>query len=300
MTRYEAPRKVSGEARYAADFMPAGMFHGELVVSTIARGGLTSIDIRQALAEPGVVAVYTHETMPKYETPKGFYAGGPGTASFWPMTGTEIRYAGQPVAYVVAENAAAARRGASLVRATYRRPPPASRWTRPHPSPRGKKEDNIVSKGDLKAGIAAAAAVVDETWTTPFQHHNPMELFAATAHWRGEQLTVWMPSQSVRTARAGIAQAFGLAADAGRGAVALRRRRLRLEGRTAALRHADHRRGQGRRRAGAADGQPRAHVHGGDLPRRDDAEDPAGRDARRPASPPSSTSRPRRPRSSTT
>ena len=120
VTRYEAPRKVAGEAKYAADFMPAGMFHGELVVSTIARGELTAIDIRRALAEPGVVAVYTHETMPKYETPKGFYAGGPGTASFWPMTGTVIRYAGQPVAYVVAENAAAARRGAALVRATYR------------------------------------------------------------------------------------------------------------------------------------------------------------------------------------
>ena len=212
VTRYEAPRKVAGEAKYAADFMPAGMFHGELVVSSIARGELTAIDIRRALAEPGVVAVYTHETMPKYETPKGFYAGGPGTASFWPMTGNVIRYAGQPVAYVVAENAAAARRGAALVKATYRK---AAAHVEIDPAKSfaagKKKEDSILTKGDVKAGIAAAAAVVDETWTTPFQHHNPMELFAATAHWRGEQLTVWMPSQSVRTARAGIAQAFGLA-----------------------------------------------------------------------------------------
>ncbi|WP_029526345.1 hypothetical protein [Polaromonas glacialis] len=119
VTRYEAPRKVSGETKYAADFMPAGMFFGELVVSSIARGRLTSIDIREALAEPGVITVYTHETIPKYETPKGFYAGGPGTSSFWPMTGTEIKYAGQPVAFVVAENAAAARRGARLVQAKY-------------------------------------------------------------------------------------------------------------------------------------------------------------------------------------
>jgi len=212
VTRYEAPRKVSGETRYAADFMPAGLFFGELVVSPITRGQLASIDTREALAEPGVIAVYTHETIPKYETPKGFYAGGPGTSSFWPMTGTEIKYAGQPVAYVVADNAAAARRGAKLVKARYSKSvgriemDPSRSFVAP-----GKKDDNVITKGDLKAGIAAAAAVVDETYTTPFQHHNPMEMFATTAHWRGEQLTVWMPSQSVRIARAGIAAAFNLA-----------------------------------------------------------------------------------------
>ena len=37
-----------------------------------------------------------------------------------------------------------------------------------------------------------------------------MEMFAATAQWRGDKLTLWMPSQSVRTARAGVAAAFGL------------------------------------------------------------------------------------------
>lgn len=211
VTRYEALRKVTGETKYAADFMPAGMFFGELVVSPIVRGQLTAIDIREALAEPGVITVYTHETMPKYETPKGFYAGGPGTASFWPMTGTEIKYAGQPVAFVVAENAAAARRGAQRVKATYSKAAGRIEMDTANAFAAGKKEDNIVTKGNVQAGIASAAAVVDETYITPFQHHNPMEMFSTTAHWRGEQLTVWMPSQSVRTARAGVAAAFKLA-----------------------------------------------------------------------------------------
>lgn len=207
VTRYEAPRKVTGRANYAADFMPAGMLHGALATSRIALGTLTGIDVSAAEAEPGVVAVYTHETIPDYKTPKGFYAGGPGTASFWPMTGTEIRYAGQPIAYVVAETAAAARRGAALVEATY-----AEKDARIEMEPESSfaVEGMEVTKGDVAAGLDAAAATVDETYATPYQHHNPMEMFASTAEWRGDKLTLWMPSQSVRTLRVGIAAAYDL------------------------------------------------------------------------------------------
>ena len=48
VTRYEAPRKVTGDVRYAADFMPAGMLHGALAVSSIAKGKLTGLDIAAA------------------------------------------------------------------------------------------------------------------------------------------------------------------------------------------------------------------------------------------------------------
>ena len=65
-----------------------------------------------------------------------------------------------------------------------------------------------VTKGDVAAGLASAAQTVDETYVTPFQHHNPMEMFSTTAEWNGGHLTVWMPTQSVRTLRAGIAQAY--------------------------------------------------------------------------------------------
>lgn len=209
VTRYEAPRKVTGGTRYAADFMPSGMLHGALATSSIAVGEITSIDTSAAEAESGVIAVFTHENMPDYKIPKGFFQGGPGTASFWPMTGTAIRYAGQPVAYVVAENAAAARRGADLVSIEYREGKSSIKMD-PDTSFLVEAEGMEVTKGDLEAGIAAAAQVVDETWTTPFQHHNPMEMFAATAEWNGSRLTVWTPTQSVRTTRGGIALAYQL------------------------------------------------------------------------------------------
>ncbi len=213
VTRTDARRKVTGTATYAADVMPAGMLHGALTCSAIAVGSVTSIDTSAAEAEPGVVAVFTHDTLPDYKTVKGFYAGGPGSASFWPMEGAEVKYAGQPVAYVVAETAAAARRGADLVVVTYEEAAPTIHMDAEDSFVVGAGEGSegmVLTKGDLAAGFDAAVQTVDMTFTSPFQHHNPMEMFSATAEWRGDRLTVWMPSQSVRTLRAGIAGAYGL------------------------------------------------------------------------------------------
>jgi xanthine dehydrogenase YagR molybdenum-binding subunit len=211
-TRTDARRKVTGAATYAGDVMPAGMLHGHLVTSDIAVGRVTGIDAEAARAAPGVVAVHTHETLPAYQDVKGFYAGGPGSTSFWPMRSPEIRYAGQPVAIVLGETAAAARAGAMLVRVAYEEAPSAIHMELDTAFTVDKRdgEPDILVKGDLQAGLDRAAATVDMEFTTPYQHHNPMEMFSTTAEWRGDRLTVWMPSQSVRTLRGGIAAAFGL------------------------------------------------------------------------------------------
>lgn len=214
VTRTDAPRKVTGSATYAADVMPAGMLHGALATSAIAVGTLTGIDTSKAEAEPGVIAVFTHENLPDYKPVKGFYAGGPGSASFWPMEDARIRYAGQPIAYVVAQTAAAARRGAQLIEARYETDESRITMDPDDSFVVGAGADNkgmVTTKGDLAQGLATAVQTVEAEYITPFQHHNPMEMFAATAEWRGDRLTVWMPSQSVRTLRAGIAQAYGLA-----------------------------------------------------------------------------------------
>ncbi len=215
VTRTDAPRKVTGTATYAADVIPAGMLHGAMATSSIAVGTLTALDTSRAEAEPGVIAVFTHKTIPDFKSVKGFYSGGPGSASFWPMEGTEIRYAGQPIAYVVAETAAAARRGAHLIKASYDEKPSTIDMD-PEASfiigAAGDGKGMVTTKGDLAKGLAEAAQTVDVEYATPFQHHNPMEMFSATAEWRGDRLTVWMPSQSVRTLHAGIVAAYGLPA----------------------------------------------------------------------------------------
>jgi xanthine dehydrogenase YagR molybdenum-binding subunit len=213
VTRTDARRKVTGAATYAGDVMPAGMLHAHLVTSDIAVGRVTSVDAEAARAAPGVVAVYDHEGLPGWEDVRGFYAGGPGSTSFWPMKSPEIRYAGQPVAIVLGETAAAARRGAHLVRVAYEEAPSAIHMELDTAFTVDKRngEPDVLTKGDLEAGLAEAAATVDMEFTTPYQHHNAMEMFSTTAEWRGDRLTVWMPSQSVRTLRGGIAMAFGLA-----------------------------------------------------------------------------------------
>ena len=116
------------------------------------------------------------------------------------MKGPDIKYSGQPVAYVVAENAAAARRGAALVDVTYEE---GESIIEMDPAQSFPIEPLIATKGDVSAGMAEAAQTIDAEYTSPFQHHNPMEMFAATAEWSGDQLTLWMPSQSVRTVRMG-------------------------------------------------------------------------------------------------
>ena len=212
VTRADARRKVTGAATYAGDVTPAGMLHAHLVTSDIAAGRVAAIDAAAARAAPGVVAVYTHEDLPGWQDVKAFGAGGPGSTSFWPMKGPEIRYAGQPVAVVLGETAAAARGGAQRVRVDYEGQPAAIHMEEGTETLAKKRDgsDDVLTKGDLQAGLDAAAATVDLTFTTPYQHHNPMEMFSTTAEWRGDRLTVWMPSQSVRTLRGGIAAAFGL------------------------------------------------------------------------------------------
>ena len=100
VTRTDAPRTVTGTATYAADVMPSGILHGAIATSPIAVDSLTALDTSRAIAESGVIAVFTHETLPDYKSIKGFLCGRFGSASFWAMEGTDIRYAGQPIAYV--------------------------------------------------------------------------------------------------------------------------------------------------------------------------------------------------------
>ncbi len=92
-----------------------------MVSSTIAKGRITSIDIRAAKDVPGVLAVYTHKNRPKVaDDPKSYQdqVSPPGDP-LRPLHDEVIYHSGQPIALVVAEDFETARYAASLVRATY-------------------------------------------------------------------------------------------------------------------------------------------------------------------------------------
>jgi len=105
--RVDAPDKVTGATRYAADGHVHGLLHARPVLSTEAHARIRGVDKDAALATPGVVAVLLASDLPLATT------GTDRTAE--PLARAEVVFAGQPVALVVAETEAAAEDGAELV-----------------------------------------------------------------------------------------------------------------------------------------------------------------------------------------
>ena len=213
--RYESRAKVTGEARYAADEPMAGALHAALAVTPHARGTITGIDASRAEAVPGVRLVLTHETMPDLTRAEVYTRGGAAQNSIQSLGGPEIHYAGQMVGLVVAETPEAARLGADRLRVSVA-PEPAVATMHgpgaPEPEPLPAEAYEPIVKGDVEATLGEADATVEAEYRTPHQHHNPIELYFASAEWRDGVLTAHVPSQWVAGMRAGLSTAFGLPA----------------------------------------------------------------------------------------
>jgi xanthine dehydrogenase YagR molybdenum-binding subunit len=65
-------------------------------------------------------------------------------------------------------------------------------------------------RGDAAAAFASAPVKLDETYVTPAETHNPLELHSTTAMWDGEMLTLYDSTQGVINLRSVLAQMFGL------------------------------------------------------------------------------------------
>src|SRR5436305_219567 len=93
--RVDGPAKVTGKAKYAAEYAVDGLVHGWIVGSAIARGAITRIDASEALALPGVLQVFTHENrpdVPAYERHEE------DSGSLRPLRDGEIHFSTQPIA----------------------------------------------------------------------------------------------------------------------------------------------------------------------------------------------------------
>src|SRR5258706_6932024 len=213
--RVDGRRKVTGKAIYAAEFRPQGLVHAVAVQSTVARGRITSIDTRAAEASPGVLAVLTHENAPPLTKPKAGQGGGRLGENLLPLSGADVHFAGQYVALVVARRLEEAREAAARVRVSYDRETPmveiddASSTASFPEETMGQKLQ--LRKGDVEAALRASDLVkLEATYETPTETHNPMELSATVAEWKGDRLTAWDATQAVMGARATLAQLFGV------------------------------------------------------------------------------------------
>jgi xanthine dehydrogenase YagR molybdenum-binding subunit len=211
--------RVAGKAPYTADHAVPGVTHAALVKSTVARGRIQSLDTAAAEKSPGVLAVLTHENVPKlYKPTIDFMAGSSAGESLLPLAGEEIHYAGQTVAMVVARTLEQARHAAGLVRATYEARPAVVTLEAGLPQAdepaRGFGPLQIVRGADPHKGVGPlldqAPVRIAATYETPIEHHSPMEPAATTAVWQGDRLTVYDTTQWMMSTRNIVADALGI------------------------------------------------------------------------------------------
>jgi xanthine dehydrogenase YagR molybdenum-binding subunit len=221
VSRVDGPAKVTGQAKYAAEFNVPNLAHGFVVSSAIAKGRIKSIDRSAALAVPGVIEVFAHDNRPRVASSSKKYtdeAASPGSP-FRPLFDNKILFSGQPVSLVVAEEFEIARFAATLVNIEYEADeaitdietqtdkayePLKKRLPGWDPPPRG----------DVDKALSRAPIHMRHEYRTPIEHHNPMECFGSMAVWEGDgRLTVYDKTQGAPNCQNYLCNVFGLAKD---------------------------------------------------------------------------------------
>ena len=217
LDRIDGPQKVTGSARYSADIKRPDLVHGVLVMSTIARGRIRQIDASATMNVPGVLGVMSHENVPKLGgMDKNKNSEIATDRVLHVFQDNQVHYNNQPIGVVLAETFEAAVEGAELVRVTYDVEPlmpelPANqdKAVKPERMPRG--DDQVdTQRGDLKTGMEAATARLEETYRTPTQTHNPLEPHALVSFWEGDKLTMYTATQAVSSTQKRVAELFGI------------------------------------------------------------------------------------------
>ena len=214
-SRVDGRAKVTGMAQYAGEFKAPDLAYGAVVTSTITKGRIGRIDTSRALAVEGVIDVITHENRPKMAgTDEGYNDDvAPGGSPFRPLYDAAIKFNGQPIALVIADDWETARFAATLLRVEYQTEGHATdlhaRLNEAYVIEKPQK-----SRGDAANAYAAAAVRHAAEYFIPTEHHNPMELFAATAVWSGNgKLTVFDKTQGVQNVQRYVCGVFGLGSD---------------------------------------------------------------------------------------
>jgi xanthine dehydrogenase YagR molybdenum-binding subunit len=215
ITRRDGVLKVTGAARYAADNHPPGMLYAVIAAARIARGRVAALDVAAAQAHPGVVEVMTPANRP----PLAMHPDDKSVPFSFRMDllqDDRVRYAGQPVAVVIAETLEAATEGAVLLAPRYQAEPVEVTLDAPGafvPEVVGVGSPGELHHGDLAAGMAAAARRIEATYETPTQFHNAMEPHGVVAAWDGDALSLDMPTQGLALTQMRLAAMFGIKAE---------------------------------------------------------------------------------------
>ena len=210
--RVDGRLKVTGSAKYAADYAVNQIAHGVPVQSSIARGRVVKIDTSAAEQSPGVLAVITRSNAPTLRKPKNDFGSATKLGEERGLfEDDQIHYAGQYLALVVAESLEEAIAGAGLVRVEVNEQPPALEMDQGEKfQPPDDFAKTNYARGDVKHALEFSPHRLTQTYTTPVEHHNPMEPSASLAVWDGNRLTLYEATQWVVGARNVVADTLGM------------------------------------------------------------------------------------------
>jgi len=205
--RIDGPLKATGTAPYAYERHDAvsDPAYGYVVGSAIAKGRIAAIDLTEAEAAPGVLAIVTAQNAGKLD--KGSF----NTAKL--LGGPDIEHYHQAIALVVAETFEEARAAAQLVRVDYVAAQGAfdlaavKDSAAPAPGFGGPADTAV---GDFAGVFTTAPVTLDETYTTPDHAHAMMEPHASIAAWDGDRLALWTSNQMIDWSTGDMAKTLGI------------------------------------------------------------------------------------------
>ncbi|WP_226455772.1 xanthine dehydrogenase family protein molybdopterin-binding subunit [Pseudomonas sp. AF03-9] len=213
LDRVDGLLKVTGQARYAGEFPEDGLLHGSVVSSTVAKGRIIKVDASKALALPGVIMVLDHLNRPKIASYDEAFADADAAdgSPFRPLYNDRVLYSGQPLALVIADNLELARHAGSLVEIEYASEAfdtdLIAQQQHAYPSPQTPPKP----RGNFQAQWRAAAVSLDLNYSTPIEHHNPMEPHASTVLYQSDgTLHIHDKTQGPQNCQAYVQKVFGL------------------------------------------------------------------------------------------
>ncbi|MCY4438629.1 MAG: xanthine dehydrogenase family protein molybdopterin-binding subunit [Deltaproteobacteria bacterium] len=211
--RVDGVDKVTGRAKYTGDLEIPGMLYGHVLRSHHPHALIEDIDTSAAESLPGVAGVLTGRDVGDLDP---HYAGRPLIAL------ERARYAGEPVAVVVAEDPLTAEQAAAAVNVVYREIPSAvgldEALAPDAPLVHEDRSGNIcgheqVRRGDAEEGFAQSDHVFEHHFTFPMIYHYTMEPHGVIADYREDGITLWSSAQHPFLVQADLARIFGFPAS---------------------------------------------------------------------------------------
>jgi xanthine dehydrogenase YagR molybdenum-binding subunit len=189
LVRLDARDKVTGRAKYTHDVRAPGMAYARLLLSPVPAAKITKIDVEPALKVPGVLGAIV-------------------------LQSERTDWLGEPIAAVAATTPDRAEDGLRAIVLEYSKQPWAIDFAQATAAGAPeiwdevdlrKETKTVGDEDDAKEKLAGAAAVIEQTYTVPVQHHVCLETHGVVVDFKGgDEATVWCSSQAT----------FGFAPDA--------------------------------------------------------------------------------------